>query len=56
MILKEEYKTVDEALKEAKHWLLNIACHYQMVDNNQKAEGVSEAVEILDMFLSRVKF
>lgn len=55
MILKEEYATTEEAANEAKHWILNTACHYGMVGNKAKAEGMNEAAKMLEEFLSRVK-
>lgn len=54
-VLKKEYATTAEAVEEARHWILNTACHYSMVDNPNKSEGMNEAVAILDEFLSRVK-
>jgi len=55
MILQKEYANKEDAIKEARHWLLNTQTHLLIIGNKDMADGIDIAIKTFDKFLSRVK-
>ncbi|MGB2578190.1 rubrerythrin [Elusimicrobium simillimum] len=54
MIL-QEYKSVEDAIENALHWIRNTAQEYEVRGHYLKAQGLKEAIKCLEAHLSMVK-